>query len=96
MKSDISRDKRLNQRRFMISLSALRIGGISLNIKSLSNCYAMYSVVCVVCLFITCICIMMDMVTHRNDLVHVVKQLRVFLGLLVSIWIFFSLRYATL
>jgi hypothetical protein len=95
MKSDISCDKRLNQRRFMISLSALRMGGISLNIKSPSKYYRMYSFVYGVCVFITSFCVLMDMVTHRNDLVHVVKQLRMFLGLLVIIWSLISLRYAT-
>jgi hypothetical protein len=95
MKSDKTFDKQLNQRRFMITLSALRNAGISLNIKSPSKCNRMYSFVCDVCLFITSFCIMMDMVTHRKDLVHVLKQLRMFIGLLVAVWTFVTLRYDT-
>jgi len=92
MKSDISCDNQLNQRRFKISLSILRMGGFSLNIKSPSKCNTMYSVACVVSACITFYCLVMDIITHRNDLVYAMQKLRIILAMCVLIWTYFSLR----
>ena len=96
MKSYISCDNQLHQRRFMLSLYILRMGGISVNMKSSSKCNIMYSVVCVVCLLITFFCVMMDTITHRHDLVHAMQKLRIILAMSLVIWIHLSLRYVTL
>jgi len=96
MKSDISCDNQLNQRRFKISLSILRLGGISFNIKSSSKCNTMYSAACIVCVFITYFCFLMDIMAHRHDLVHAMQKLRILLAMCITIWMHFSLRYVTL
>jgi hypothetical protein len=96
MKSGISCDNQLNQRRFKISMLILRMGGISLNIKSSSKCNTMYSVACVVCVLITFFCLMMDTITHRHDLVHAMQKLRLILAISIVMWMHFSLRYVTL
>ena len=41
-----NKNNELNQRRFKIPLSILRVGGISLSMISLSKCNIMHSVVC--------------------------------------------------
>jgi hypothetical protein len=96
MKISISCDNELNQNRFMTSLYILRLGGISLNIKSPSNVNTIYNVVCVVCLFISAFCVIMDIFAHIRDLVHAMQKLRIILGMSLVVWIRFSLRYVTL
>jgi Trk-type K+ transport system membrane component len=95
-KSDISCDNQLNQRRFMINLSILRMGGISFHNKSSAKYNTLYSVACVVCVFITLFCVMMDIITHRHDLVYAMQKLRFMLAMFLALWIHFSLRYVIL
>jgi hypothetical protein len=72
--TEFSRDNSLHQNRFKTTLSLLRLGGISLNITSLSNVYKFYYTVGVVCYYTTLICISMDVYVHRYDLVQCMKK----------------------
>jgi hypothetical protein len=98
MKSETSCDEKIQQDRymaFMYILRLLRLGGISLYIKSLSKFNTLYNVVCVVWSYITLLCVIMDAFVHRYDLVQVLKKLPVILGISLAVWIHFSLRYVT-
>jgi len=79
----------------MTLLYILRLGGISLNTKSLSKFNILYNIVCVVCAYITLLCVIMDTFVHRHDLVQVLKKLPVILGISFVVWIHFCLRYVT-
>ena len=92
MKSETSCDGKTRQDRYMTFLYILRLGGIALNIKSLSKFNALYNVVCVVCAYITLLCVIMDTFVNRHDLVQVLKQLPVILGISLVVWIHFCLR----
>jgi hypothetical protein len=80
----------------MTFLSILQLGGISLKIKSPSKVKSLYNNICVVCAYITLLCVIMDTFVHRHDLVQVMNKLRTILGMSLAVWIHFSLRYATL
>ena len=95
MKSETSCDDKIQHDRCMAFLYILRLGGISFNIKSLSKLNALYNVVCVVCAYITLLCVIMDVFVHRHDLVQVLKKLPVILGISLVVWIHFCLRYVT-
>ena len=95
MKSETSCDDKIQQDRYMASLYILRLGGISLNIKSLSKFNTLYNAACVVCAYITLFCVIMDAFVHRDDLVQVLKKLPVILGISLVVWIHFCLRYVT-
>ena len=95
MKSEISCDDKTQQDRYMTFLYILRLGGISLNIKSLSKFNTLYDIVCVVCAYITLLCVIMDTFVQRHDIVQVLKKLPVILGISFVVWIHFCLRYVT-
>jgi hypothetical protein len=67
-----------------------------MNIKSPSKDKTIYNKICVVCVYITLLCVIMDTFVHRQDLVEAMKKLRIVLAMLLVAWIYFSLRYATL
>jgi hypothetical protein len=92
MKSETSCDGKTRQDRYMTVLYILRLGGIALNIKPLSKFITLYNVVCVVCAYITLLCVIMDTFVHRHDLVQVLKRLPVILGISLVVWIHFCLR----
>jgi hypothetical protein len=95
MESETSCDDKIQQDRCMAFMYILRLGGISLYIKSLSKFNTLYNVVCVVCAYITLLCVIMDAFVHRYDLVQVLEKLPVILGISLVVWIHFSLRYVT-
>jgi hypothetical protein len=91
--TDISCDSNLNERRFKTILSLLRLGGIALNMKSVSRVRIAYNVFIKVCFYITSLCLWMDSFVHRNQLVEAMKKIRILVGLQLVTWIHFSLRY---
>jgi hypothetical protein len=88
-------DDKTQQDRYMTYLYILRLGGISLDIKPLSKINTVYNVSCVVCAYITLLCVIMDTFANRHDLVQVLKKLPVVLGISLVVWIHFCLRYVT-
>jgi len=94
-KTEVSCDDGLNQSRFKILLYFLRLGGITLQIKSLSKLNSLYKTVCVVCYYGSFMCGFMDTFVHRQDLTEAVKKLRINFAMLLVAWMHFSLRYVT-
>ena len=94
-KTDVSCDNELNHIRFKILLYFLRVGGIPLQIKSLSKLNSLYKTVCVVCYYSSFMCAFMDTFVHRHDLTEALKKLRMNFALLLGAWMHFCLRYVT-
>ena len=94
-KTVVSCDNEINQRRFKTLLYFLRLGGIPLQIKSLSKLHSLYKTVCVVCYYSTFVCGFMDTFVHRHDLNEAVKKLRINFAMSLVAWMHFSLRYVT-
>jgi hypothetical protein len=95
-KTEVSCDNNLNQNRFKTLLYFLRLGGIPLQIKSLSKVNRLYKTVCVVCYYSSFTCAFMDTFVHRYDLTEAMKKVRVFFAMSLVAWMHFSLRYVIL
>jgi hypothetical protein len=95
-KSDIASEKKLFESRFNILLSLLRLGGISINIKSTSVLNSMYNITISACFYMTIVCHHMDTVFHVNQLVESVKKIRVLVAMQLCMWIHLSIRCAAL
>jgi hypothetical protein len=95
-KADTAGANNLNESRFKTLLLVLRLGGIPLNIKSVSTVNTMYNWTIILCYYITMMCLYMDTFVHRHHLVQAMKKLRVIMGMQGCVWIHFSLRYVTL
>jgi len=78
--------------RFKVLLFLYRMGGIPLNMKSLSRLYLVYNVSLIVCFYFTTICVGVDTVVHRHQLTLAMKKFRVYLGLLMGTWLHFCIR----
>jgi hypothetical protein len=94
-KTDVSCDDELIQSRFKMLLYFLRLGGIPLQIKSLSKLNSLYNTICVVCYYSSFMCGFMDTFVHRHDLTEAMKKLRINFAMLLVAWMHFSLRYVT-
>jgi hypothetical protein len=80
------------ENRFKVILFLYRMGGIPLNMKSVSRLNAIYNASLIVCFYVTTICIGVDTVVHGHQLILLMKNFRVFLGLLMVTWLHFSVR----
>jgi len=87
-----SYNKGLMESRFKVILFLHRMGGIPLNVKSVSRLNAVYNASIIVCFYITNIGVGMDTFVHRHQLSHTMKSFRVFLGMLMVQWLHFSVR----
>jgi len=94
-KTDTTFGKNLYEGRFKTILSLLRLGGLSLTMKSVSKMNTVYNTTIVVCFYTTIICLFMDSYVHRHQLVQVMKKIRILVGMQLITWIHFSLRYAS-
>lgn len=94
-KNEVSCDDEPNQSRFKMLHYFLRLGGITLQIKSLSKLNSLYTTVCVVCYYSTFMCGFMDTFVHRQDLTEAVKKLRINFAMSLVAWMHISLRYVT-
>jgi hypothetical protein len=93
--ADTSCDIKLSERRFKTLLSLLRVGGMPINMKSVSTVRTAYNVFITFCYYYTTLCVSVDTFVHRHHLVQAMKKFRVLMGMLVSTWIHLSLRYST-
>jgi hypothetical protein len=91
-KTQNSYNNSLIESRFKVLLFLHRMGGIPLNVKSVSRLNAVYNVSLIVCFYITNICVGLDTFVHRHQLAYAMKSFRIFLGMLLSAWLHFSVR----
>jgi hypothetical protein len=91
-RSHTSYNNSLIENRFKVLLFLYRLGGIPLNMKSVSRLHAAYNVTLIVCFYITYICVGVDTVVHRHQLKIAMQNLRIYLGMLMVTWMHFSVR----
>jgi hypothetical protein len=91
--ADTARASGRSETRFRALLAVLRLGGIPLNIKSVSAVRTIYNATIIACYYVTMLCLYMDTFAHRRDLVQAMKKLRVIMGMQGCVWMHFSLRY---
>jgi len=91
-RSHTSNNNSLVEKRFKVLLFLYRLGGIPLNMKSVSRLNAVYNLGLIVCFYITYICVGVDTLVHRHQLKLAMQKLRVYLGMLMITWLHFSVR----
>jgi hypothetical protein len=95
-KTDNASEKKLFERRFKVVLSLLRLGGISISMKSTPVLHSVYNITISACFYTTVVCNHVDTVFYTHQLVEAVKKIRVMVGMHLCMWIHLSVRYATL
>jgi hypothetical protein len=91
-KTHTSYNNKLIESRFKVLLFLYRLGGIPLNMKSVSRLNTVYNVSLIVCFYITYFCASVDTFIHRHQLSIAMKNIRIFLGMLMITWLHFSVR----
>jgi hypothetical protein len=92
IKTDFATDQKLFESRFKTLLRLLRLGGISINVKSVTVLNSMYNATISVCFYTTIMCHSMDTFAHRHQLVEAMKKIRVLVAMQICMWIHLSIR----
>jgi hypothetical protein len=93
---DASHGNNSHESRFKMLLFLWRLGGIPLHMKSVSRVNRVYNATVVVCFYITNVCLCVDTFVHRQQLRYAMKKLHLLLGMQVTMWTHFRVRYAEL
>jgi hypothetical protein len=92
MDNEVPQEKGLSNRRFGLIIFLLRLAGIPLKMKKMSTLYAIYMVTVVFCSCITYVGMFVDVYIHRDNLGHVMTNIRVSIGFTNVLWILFYCR----
>jgi hypothetical protein len=83
---------KLSEIRFSWIIFFLRLAGIPFKIKKMSILYAIYMITVIICTCSTYVSMFADVYMHRDDLSHVMTNLRVLIGVTLVLWIYLSCR----
>jgi len=84
--------KGLSNSRFGWIIFLLRVAGIPLKMKKMSTLYAIYMVTAISCSCTTCVGMFVDVYIYRDNLAHVMTNIRVLIGFTNVLWILFYCR----
>jgi len=87
-----SHNNSLNESRFKVLVFLYRMGGIPLNMQSVSRLNAVYNAILIMCFYFTNICVCVDTFVHRRQLKLAMKKFRVVLGMQIVMCSHFSVR----
>jgi hypothetical protein len=93
MKIEEQKTKRLLDSRFSSIIFLLRLAGIPLKMKKISNIYAIYMLTAIFCTCTTVLGMFVDVCTQRDDLGHVTKNIRMLIPTANNWWIYAYARY---
>jgi hypothetical protein len=93
MKTEDQKTKRLPDSRFNSIISLLRLAGIPLKMKKISIIYTIYMITATFCNCTTFLGMFVDVCKHRDDLGHVMKNIRVLIAMVNNWWIYAYARY---
>jgi len=82
----------LSEIRFSWIIFFLRLAGIPFKMKKVSTLYVIYRLTVITCTYSTYVSMFVDVYIHRDDLGHVMTNLRVLTGLSSVLWIYLSCR----
>jgi hypothetical protein len=92
MESENPKVNGLSESRFISIIFLLRLGGIPLKMKKISTVYAVYMITVIICSGSTYVGMFVDVYVHRNDLGHAMTNIRVLVGIMNVVWVYFSCR----
>jgi len=78
--------------RFGSIIFLLRLAGIPFQMKKISTLYAIYMITEILCISTTVAGMFVDLYIHRDDLGHVMTNIRVSIGFTNVLWVFFYCR----
>jgi hypothetical protein len=78
--------------RFGSIIFLLRLAGIPFKMKNMSTLYAIYMITVISCFCTTYVGMFLDVYMNRNDLGHVMTNIRVSMGFTNVFWTFFYCR----
>jgi len=92
MDNVVTKVKRLSNSRFGLNIFLLRLAGIPFQIKKMSTLYAIYMIIAISCTCTTFVGMFVDVYLHRDDLGHVMTNIRASIGFTNVLWVFFYCR----
>jgi len=95
MKIEVQKTKRLLHSRFSSIIFLLRLAGIPLKMKKISNIYTIYMITAIFCTCTTVVGMFVDVCIHRDDLGHIMKNIRVLIAMVNNWWIYAYARCVT-
>jgi len=93
MKTEEQKTERLLDSRFSSIIFLLRLAGIPLRMKTISNIYAIYMLTAIFCTCTTVLGMFVDVCVNRDDLGHIMKNIRVLIAVVNNLWIYAYARY---
>jgi hypothetical protein len=92
MDNEVPQIKGLSNSRFGSIIFLLRLAGIPFKMKKMSTLYAMYMITAFSCTCTTFVGMIVDVYIHRDDLGHIMTNIRVSIGFANVVWMFFYSR----
>jgi hypothetical protein len=92
MDNELSEVKGLSNSRFGSIIFLLRLAGVPFKMKEMSTLYDIYMITVIFCICTTFLGMFFDVYVHRNDLGHVMTNMRVSIGFTNTLWVFFYCR----
>jgi len=93
MKTEEQETKRLLHSRFSSIIFLLRSGGIPFKMKKISNIYAIYMLTAIFCTCTTVLGMFADVYTQRDDLGHIMTNIRMLNVMVNALWNYAYARY---
>jgi hypothetical protein len=84
--------KKLSEIRFSRIIFFLRLAGIPFKMKKLSTLYTIYMITVTVSTCSVFLGMFVDVYLHRDDMRHIMTNIRVLTGMINVVWIYFSCR----
>jgi hypothetical protein len=92
MDYEVAKVKGRSNSRFGSIIFFLRSAGISFKMKNMSTLYAIYMITVISCTCITFVGMFVDVYIHRDNLGHVMTNIRVSIGVTDFLWMFLYCR----
>jgi hypothetical protein len=92
MDNEVPEVKEMSNSRFGSIVFLLRLAGIPFKMKKMSTLYAIYMKTVISCTCITYVGMFVDVYIHRDDLRHVMTNIRVSIGFTNVLWVLFYCR----
>jgi hypothetical protein len=93
MENEKAKIKGLLNSRFSSIIFLLRLAGIPFKMKKILAIYAIYMRTVIFCICTTLLGMFLDVYIHRNDLGHIMTNIRMFIPMVNNFWIYAYGRY---
>ena len=92
MDNEVPEVKGLSNSRFVSIIFLLRLAGIPFKMKKMSTLYAIYMITVISCTCAPFVGMFVDVYVHRDDLGHVMTNIRASIGFMSVLWMLFYCR----